>query len=101
MALRAGDVLGGARSVSTRELTDTSFGYVRNEATIAQEAAPDGVYVLRTRRPTVTLVAIEVTCGNGPLPVPIDAAVVTGVASRSVGQALSAARRRVCVRCDR
>jgi len=37
MALRAGDVLGGARSVSTRELTDTSFGYVRNEATIAQE----------------------------------------------------------------
>jgi len=35
----------------TRTITDTSFTYVRNQASIAQEAALDGLYVLRTNVP--------------------------------------------------
>jgi hypothetical protein len=50
IALRIGKVL-GRRKVGkhfTLEITDTSFGYARAEAAIAQEAALDGVYVIRT-----------------------------------------------------
>jgi hypothetical protein len=50
IALRVGKVL-GRRKVGkhfTLEITDTSFRATRNEATIAQEAALDGIYVLRT-----------------------------------------------------
>jgi hypothetical protein len=35
----------------TRQITDTSFSYTRNEPAIAQEAALDGLYVLRTNVP--------------------------------------------------
>jgi len=34
-----------------RSITDTSFTYARNQASIAQEAALDGLYVLRTNVP--------------------------------------------------
>jgi len=50
IALRVGTVL-GRRKVGkhfTLEITDTSFRATRNEAIIAQEAALDGIYVLRT-----------------------------------------------------
>jgi len=50
IALRVGKVL-GRRKVGkhfTLEITDTSFRAARNEAAIAQEAALDGIYVLRT-----------------------------------------------------
>ena len=50
IALRVGKVL-GRRKVGkhfTLEITDTSFRATRNEAIIAQEAALDGIYVLRT-----------------------------------------------------
>ncbi len=50
IALRIGKVL-GRRKVGkhfTLEITDISFGYARAEAAIAQEAALDGVYVIRT-----------------------------------------------------
>ena len=49
-ALRIGTVL-GRRKVGkhfTLEITDTSFCAARNEAAIAQEAALDGIYVIRT-----------------------------------------------------
>jgi hypothetical protein len=36
-------------------ITDSSFGFVRNTAAIAREAALDGFYVLRTNVPTSTL----------------------------------------------
>jgi hypothetical protein len=63
IALRVGKVL-GRRKMSkhfTLEITDTSFRAVRDEAAIAQEAALDGVYVLRTsvaaeRLPTAEVV---------------------------------------------
>jgi hypothetical protein len=50
IALRVGKVL-GRRKVGkhfTLEITDTSFRATRDEAAIAQEAALDGIYVLRT-----------------------------------------------------
>jgi hypothetical protein len=50
IALRVGKVL-GRRKVGkhfTLEITDTSFGATRNELAIAQEAALDGIYVIRT-----------------------------------------------------
>jgi len=50
IALRVGKVL-GRRKVGkhfTLEITDTSFRAARDEAAIAQEAALDGIYVLRT-----------------------------------------------------
>jgi hypothetical protein len=63
IALRVGKVL-GRRKVGkhfTLEITDTSFGATRNEGAIAQEAALDGIYVIRTsvvadRFPTVEAV---------------------------------------------
>jgi hypothetical protein len=63
IALRVGKVL-GRRKVGkhfTLEITDTSFGATRNEGAIAQEAALDGIYVIRTsvaadRVPTVEAV---------------------------------------------
>jgi hypothetical protein len=63
IALRVGKVL-GRRKVGkhfTLEITDTSFGATRNEEAIAQEAALDGIYVIRTsvaadRVPTVEAV---------------------------------------------
>jgi Transposase DDE domain len=50
IALRVGKVL-GRRKVGkhfTLEIPDTSFRAARDEAAIAREATPDGVYVLRT-----------------------------------------------------
>ena len=63
IALRVGKVL-GRRKVGkhfTLEITDTHFRAARDEAAIAQEAALDGIYVLRTsvaadRLPTVEAV---------------------------------------------
>jgi hypothetical protein len=50
IALRVGKVLGRRRVGKhfTLEITDTSFRAARDEASIAREAALDGVYVLRT-----------------------------------------------------
>ena len=53
IALRVGKIL-GRRQVGkhfTLAITDTSFRAGRDEAAIAQEAALDGVYILRTNRP--------------------------------------------------
>jgi Transposase DDE domain len=50
IALRVGKVL-GRRKVGkhfTLEITDTRFSATRNEGAIAQEAALDGIYVIRT-----------------------------------------------------
>jgi hypothetical protein len=50
IALRVGKVL-GRRKVGKHfmlEITDTSFGATRNAVAIAQEAALDGIYVIRT-----------------------------------------------------
>jgi hypothetical protein len=63
IALRVGKVL-GRRKVGkhfTLEITDTTFGATRNEVAIAQEAALDGIYVIRTsvtadRFPTIEAV---------------------------------------------
>jgi hypothetical protein len=39
----------------TRQVTDTSFAYARNQASIEEEAALDGFYVLRTNLPAARL----------------------------------------------
>jgi len=44
----------------TRTITERSFTYARNEASIAQEAALDGLYVLRTNVPKARLDTAEV-----------------------------------------
>jgi Transposase DDE domain len=62
IALRVGTVL-GRRKVGkhfTLEITDTSFRATRAEAAIAQEAALDGVYILRTNLVAARLPTAEV-----------------------------------------
>jgi hypothetical protein len=62
IALRVGKVL-GRRKVGkhfTLEITDTSFRAARDEAAIAQEAALDGVYILRTNLVAARLPTAEV-----------------------------------------
>ncbi len=61
IALRVGKVL-GRRKVGkhfTLEITDTSFHAARDEAAIAQEAALDGIYVLRTSVAAARLPTVE------------------------------------------
>lgn len=50
IGLRAGKVLGRYKMGKhfKLEITDSKFAYLRNEASIAKEAALDGVYVIRT-----------------------------------------------------
>src|SRR5271157_1866519 len=57
IGLRAGAVLGKRKMAKHFELTitDTSFSFVRNEASIQKEAALDGFYVLRTSVPASAL----------------------------------------------
>jgi len=57
IGLKAGAVLGKRKMAKHFELsiTDTSFSYSRNEASIQKEAALDGFYVLRTSVPAETL----------------------------------------------
>jgi hypothetical protein len=62
IALRVGRVL-GRRKVGkhfTLEITDTRFRYERDEASIAREAALDGLYVIRTKVDAARLPAAEV-----------------------------------------
>ncbi len=62
IGLKAGAVLGKRKMAKHFELaiTDTSFSFVRNEASIQKEAALDGFYVLRTNAPAETLDAAAV-----------------------------------------
>ncbi len=57
IGLKAGAVLGKRKMAKHFELsiTDTSFSYSRNEASIQKEAALDGFYVLRTNAPAEML----------------------------------------------
>ena len=57
IGLKAGAVLGKRRMAKPFELTitDTSFFFARNEASIQKEAALDGFYVLRTSVPAGAL----------------------------------------------
>jgi hypothetical protein len=57
IGLRVGAVLGRRKMAKhfTLSISETSLGYRRNEAAIAQEAALDGFYVLRTSVPTEAL----------------------------------------------
>jgi hypothetical protein len=57
IGLKAGTVLGKRKMAKHFELTitDASFAYSRNEASIQKEAALDGFYVLRTSVPVETL----------------------------------------------
>ena len=57
IGLKAGAVLGKRRMAKHFELTitDTSFSFARNEASIQKEAALDGFYVLRTSVPAGAL----------------------------------------------
>ena len=57
IGLKAGAVLGKRKMAKHFELsiTDTSFSYSRNEASIQKEAALDGFYVPRTSVPAETL----------------------------------------------
>jgi hypothetical protein len=57
IGLRAGAVLGKRKMAKHFELTitDTSFSFARNEASIQKEAALDGFYVLRTSVPAGAL----------------------------------------------
>ena len=57
IGLKAGAVLGKRKMAKHFELTitDTSFSFTRNEASIQKEAALDGFYVLRTSVPADTL----------------------------------------------
>lgn len=57
IGLRAGKVLGRYKMGKhfKLEITDTSFAYRRNPASIAREATLDGVYVIRTSVPADTL----------------------------------------------
>ena len=57
IGLKAGAVLGKRKMAKHFELaiTDTSFSFARNEASIQKEAALDGFYVLRTNAPAEML----------------------------------------------
>ena len=57
IGLKAGAVLGKRKMAKHFELTitDTSFSFTRNEASIQKEAALDGFYVLRTNAPAEML----------------------------------------------
>ena len=57
IGLRVGAVLGRRKMAKHFELaiTDTSFSFARNQATIIREAALDGFYVLRTNVPAEDL----------------------------------------------
>ncbi len=57
IGLRAGRVLGRYKMGKhfKLQITDTAFAYQRNAASIAREAALDGVYVIRTSVPADTL----------------------------------------------
>src|SRR5271166_1709931 len=57
IALRVGKVIGHYNMAKhfTIEITDEAFTFTRNTATIAAEAALDGIYVLRTSLPADTL----------------------------------------------
>jgi hypothetical protein len=57
IGLKAGAVLGKRKMAKHFELTvtDASFSFSRNEASIQNEAALDGFYVLRTNVPAATL----------------------------------------------
>jgi hypothetical protein len=57
IGLKAGAVLGKRKMAKHFELTvtDTSFSFTRNEASIQKEAALDGFYVLRTTMPASAL----------------------------------------------
>ena len=62
IGLKVGAVLGKRKMAKHFELTitDTSFSFTRNEASIQKEAALDGFYVLRTSVPAETLDAAAV-----------------------------------------
>jgi hypothetical protein len=62
IGLKAGAVLGKRKMAKHFELTvtDTSFSFTRDEASIQKEAALDGFYVLRTSVPAETLDAAAV-----------------------------------------
>ena len=64
IGLRAGAVLGKRKMAKHFELTitDTSFSFARNEASIQKEAALDGFYVLRTSVPAGALDTAAVVC---------------------------------------
>src|SRR6478672_6640326 len=57
IALRVGKVINHYKMAKhfTLDITDESFTFTRNTEDIAAEAAPDGIYVLRTSLPTDTL----------------------------------------------
>jgi len=59
IGLRAGRVLGRFKMAKhfRLEITDTSFRFERNQARIEQEAALDGIYVIRTSVPPEVLTA--------------------------------------------
>jgi hypothetical protein len=61
IALRVGRVLGRFKMAKhfTLEITDEHFGYARDAAHIAREAALDGIYVIRTSVPAEKLGASE------------------------------------------
>ena len=61
IALRAGSILGKheMKKHFTVTITDQTFRYERNEASIAREANLDGLYVIRTSVPDSTLTAEE------------------------------------------
>jgi Transposase DDE domain len=59
IALRVGGVLGRykMRKHFNLSIEETSFSFTRDEASIAREAALDGIYVIRTSVPAATLLA--------------------------------------------
>jgi hypothetical protein len=59
IALRVGGVLGRYKMRKHFRLTieETGFGFVRDDASIAREAALDGIYVVRTSVPAAALAA--------------------------------------------
>jgi len=61
IALRVGGVLGRYKMRKHFHLTieETGFSYARDEASIAREAALDGIYVVRTSVPAAALAADE------------------------------------------
>jgi hypothetical protein len=61
IALRVGGVLGRYKMRKHFHLTieETSFSFVRDDASIAREAALDGIYVIRTSVPDVALAPDE------------------------------------------
>jgi Transposase DDE domain len=61
IALRVGGLLGRYKMRKHFHLTidETGFSFIRDEQSIAREAALDGIYVIRTSVPTVALAADE------------------------------------------